>query len=131
MPEKKKINKRAQATNDETEATRPEKKQRKTQAYVPKLRSGPYALILALATLDEEGSQALSKNDLIEIAQPHCDSSFSTPSDPTKFFTAWNSMKTLESKELVCTKGHPTKRYYLSDEGWEVANSMKKANGDY
>jgi crossover junction endonuclease MUS81 len=39
-------------------------------------------------------------------------------------------MKTLESKELVCTKGHPTKRYYLSDEGWEIAKRMKEVNGD-
>jgi crossover junction endonuclease MUS81 len=128
MPEepRKKKNKRPSATIDEPEEPRPEKKSRKVKPYVPQLRSGPYALLLALGSLDEEGNEALSKADLIALAQPHCESSFTAPSDPTKFFTAWNSMKTLESKELVCTKGHPTKRYYLSDEGWEVAKRMKE-----
>ena len=116
--------------NEETEPARPEKKQRKAKLYVPKLRSGPYAIVLALATLDEDSGQALSKSDLVGIAQQHCDSSFTTPSDPTKFFTAWNSMDTLLKKELVCTRGHPTKRYYLSDEGWEVARGMQRANGE-
>ena len=131
MPERtKKKKKRASAVDgqadEEEEEERPPKKPRKTQPYVPKLRSGPYALLLALGTLNRENGQAMSKTDLIEVAQAYCDSSFTAPSDPTKFFTAWNSMKTLESKELVCTKGHPTKRYYLSDEGWEVAVRIKE-----
>ncbi|EXJ87827.1 hypothetical protein A1O1_04754 [Capronia coronata CBS 617.96] len=103
----------------------PARRVRKSQPYVPKLRSGAYALILALGTLDRETNQAIPKNDLMALAQPHCDSSFYAPSDPTKFHTAWKSMQTLENKELVCTKGHPTKKYYLSDEGWEVAVRMK------
>ncbi len=103
----------------------PKRKKRKAQPYVPKLRSGAYALIMALATLDQESNQAIPKDELTRLAQPHCDSSFDVPSDPTKFYTAWQSIKTLESKELICTKGHPAKRYYLSDEGWEVAVRMK------
>lgn len=105
---------------DELEAESPPRK-RKTQPYVPKMRSGAYALVKALGTLDQESNEALPKDRLIDLAQPYCDSNFKVPSDPTKFFTAWNSMKTLETKELVCTKGHPVKKYYLSDEGWEVA----------
>ncbi|KAK7890657.1 Crossover junction endonuclease mus81 [Exophiala xenobiotica] len=112
-----------EAEQEEQESPRPKK--RKAQPYVPKLRSGAYALIMALATLDQESNQAIPKDELIRLAQPHCDSSFDVPSDPTKFYTAWQSIKTLESKELICTKGHPAKRYYLSDEGWEVAVRMK------
>lgn len=111
----------------EAEQESPVRRPRKTQAYVPKLRSGAHALIMALATLDQESNQALPKAELMELAQPHSDASFYAPSDPTKFYTAWQSIKTLESKELICTKGHPTKRYYLSDEGWEVAIRMKAA----
>ncbi|KIX03078.1 uncharacterized protein Z518_06628 [Rhinocladiella mackenziei CBS 650.93] len=109
----------------EPEQASPVRRPRKTQPYVPKLRSGAYALMLALTTLDQDSNQAIPKKELIELAQPHCDSSFFAPSDPTKFYTAWKSMETLERKELVCTKGHPTKKYYLSDEGWEVATRMK------
>ncbi|RMZ80851.1 hypothetical protein DV737_g2816, partial [Chaetothyriales sp. CBS 132003] len=122
MPRKKRSSKRpAEEAERSGGQSSPPKRARKAQPYVPKFRSGAYALLVALGTLNREQGQALSKTDLIPLAQPYSDSSFTAPTDPTKFFTAWNSMKTLESKELVCTKGHPTKRYYLSDEGWEVA----------
>ncbi len=113
------------AARAEAEQSSPVRKKRKSQPYVPKHRTGPYGLIVALSTLDRESNQALAKPELINLAQEHCDSSYHVPSDTTKFFTAWNSMRTLESKELVCTKGHPTKRYYLSDDGWEVADGIK------
>lgn len=100
------------------------KRKRRAQPYVPKLRTGAYALVMALSTLDQESNQAISKEELKRLAQPHCDASFDVPPDPSKFYTAWQSIKTLESKELVCTKGHPIKKYYLSDEGWEVALRM-------
>ena len=105
--------------------TPPPKKPRKVKAYVPTLRSGAYALILALATIDENASQGLTKVNTIELAQPHCDSSFTAPSDPTKFFTAWNSMKTLVTKDLVYEHGRPLRRYMLTEEGWEVAKRIK------
>ncbi|KPI43124.1 Crossover junction endonuclease mus81 [Cyphellophora attinorum] len=121
--------KRSAASQDQDADTVVAPKKRKTSAYVPKPRSGAFALIMALATLDQDDNKALSKNEVIELAQPHCDASFSVGSDTTKHYTAWSSMKTLETKELVCTKGHPTKRYYLSDDGWETANACKKISG--
>ncbi|PWY80328.1 crossover junction endonuclease mus81 [Aspergillus sclerotioniger CBS 115572] len=109
-----------------TTESQPAKKPRKAKPYVPSLRSGPYALILALATLDEDSSQGLTKTQLIEIAQPNCDSSFTAPSDTSKFHTAWSSMKTLLQKEFVYDFGRPLKKYALTEEGWEVAKRMKK-----
>ena len=113
--------------------TRPAKKPRAAKAYVPAYRSGPYALVLALSTLDEGNtSVGLTKGNLIDRAQPHCDSSFTAPPDPTKFYTAWNSMKTLLQKEFVYERGRPLKRYALTDEGWEVAKRIRQnvpANG--
>jgi crossover junction endonuclease MUS81 len=103
----------------------PPKKVRKVKAYVPTLRSGAYALILALATCAEDSSQGLTKAHTIDLAQTHCDASFITPSDPTKFFTAWNSMKTLITKDLVYEYGRPVRRYMLTEEGWEVAKRIK------
>ena len=116
-------------TNDsappEENPTPPPKKVRKVKAYVPTLRSGAYALILALATCAENASQGLTKAHTINLAQPHCDASFTAPSDPTKFFTAWNSMKTLINKDLVYEHGRPLRRYMLTEEGWEVARRIK------
>lgn len=102
------------------------KKARKAKPYVPTLRSGPYALILALSTLSEDAPSGITKAQTIELAQPHCDSSFSAPSDPTKFYTAWNSMKTLLDKDLMYEKGRPLRKYALTEEGWEVAKRIKK-----
>jgi crossover junction endonuclease MUS81 len=111
--------------DDDDADPRPAKKARKPKPYVPAYRSGAYALVLALANAGE-GNTGLSKPDLIAAAQPYCDASFTAPSDPTKFYTAWNSMKTLLTKELVYERGRPLKRYALTDEGWEVARRIKE-----
>ena len=116
---------------DLTPNAEPSKKPRKTRPFVPALRSGAYAIMLALSTLKEHCStDGLTKQHLIEIAQPHCDSSFTAPSDPTKFYTAWASMKTLQNKALVVEWGHPTKKYGLSEEGWEVAKIVKATSSE-
>lgn len=104
----------------------PAKKPRKPKQYIPAHRSGAYALILALSSVPRESLQSLTKAELQELAQPHCDSSFTAPSDPSKFYTAWNSMNTLVDKYLVHERGRPTRRYALTDEGWELAEKMLK-----
>ncbi|KAH7329931.1 hypothetical protein BKA65DRAFT_539178 [Rhexocercosporidium sp. MPI-PUGE-AT-0058] len=108
------------------EPTTPKKKARKTKPYVPGFRTGPYALLIALSTQEKGSREGITKSHLIELAQPHCDSSFSAPSDPTKFYTAWNSMKTLQNKDMVYEKGRPTRLYYLTDEGWDAAEALLK-----
>ena len=111
---------------EDSDAGPSRKKTRKPKAYVPAFRSGAYALVVALSTQSEDSTQGMTKTELIELAQPHCDSSFSVPSDSTKFYTAWNSMKTLITKELVYERGRPLKRYGLTDEGWDVAKRVKE-----
>jgi crossover junction endonuclease MUS81 len=103
----------------------PPKKPRKSKQYVPALRSGAYALLLGLATQREDSSIGLSKAQLIGLAQPHCDASFTTPVDTTKFYTAWSSMKTLIQKDLVYEHGRPLRRYTLTEEGWTVAKTIQ------
>lgn len=104
----------------------PAKKPRKPKPYVPALRSGPYGLLLGLGTLNENASQSMTKAQLIEAAQPYCDASFTVPTDPTKFYTAWNSMKTLVQKDLVYEHGRPLRKYALTEEGWEVTKRIQK-----
>ncbi|KAF7719741.1 Uncharacterized protein PECH_005698 [Penicillium ucsense] len=113
-------------TSDTGVAEQPAKKPRKARPYVPPLRSGPYAILLGLATQDENASQGLTKAQLIEVAQPYCDSSFTAPPDPSKYFTAWSSMRTLIQKDLVYEHGRPVRKYALSEEGWEVAKRIQK-----
>lgn len=90
------------------------------------MRSGAYALLLGLATIGENATQGMTKAHLIEVAQQWCDASFTAPTDPTKFYTAWNSMKTLIQKDLVYEHGRPLRKYALSEDGWEVAKRIRK-----
>ncbi|KAG6003228.1 Crossover junction endonuclease mus81 [Claviceps maximensis] len=132
MPEHPQVRKAAErAQREEAEAAQngPATKKRKTKQpkpYVPAFRSGAYALLIGLSSLPDDASASLTKPELIELSQPHCDSSFTAPNDPTKFYTAWNSMKTLIQKELVYERGRPLRRYALTDDGWEVARRMKE-----
>ena len=77
--------------------------------------------------MSEESLQSLSKKEVIELAQPHCESSFTVPSESGKFYTAWNSMTTLVNKDLVQEKGRPLRKYALTEDGWEVARRIKAA----
>jgi len=127
------VNPWAASDDDADNQPRPAKKPRKAKPYVPAYRSGAYALVLALSLQDENDLVGLTKAALIETAQAYSDASFTAPPDPTKFYTAWNSIKTLEAKELVCERGRPLKRYALTDEGWEVAKRIRElaiARGD-
>ncbi|KAL7267175.1 Crossover junction endonuclease mus81 [Rhizina undulata] len=99
----------------------PTTKKRKTRPYKPADRSGAYALLKALYS--EDGELNLTKDELIPLAQPHCDSNFRAAIGPGKFHTAWSSMKTLLEKELVFDIGNP-KRYSLTEAGVEIARGL-------
>ena len=128
MPRRKRLpagaNAAINADDEDLPEERPAKKPRKTKAYVPTLRSGPYGLIIGLSTLGEDASVGMTKSQLIEVAQPHCDASYTAPPDPTSFYTAWSSMRTILDKDLVKERGRPSRRYMLTDEGWEVARRI-------
>ncbi|KAG8165105.1 hypothetical protein KVR01_005380 [Diaporthe batatas] len=114
---------------EEEEPAPAPKKPRKTKQYVPAFRSGAYAIIVALSSIPENGPEGMSKLDLIDKAQPHCNSSF-TAMEPGKFYTAWSSIKTLTSKELVYERGRPAKRYALTEEGRDVARRIQEVNAN-
>ncbi|KAK4171851.1 putative crossover junction endonuclease mus-81 [Triangularia setosa] len=108
-------------------APAPKRPARQPRIYVPQYRSGAFALLLILAGQDRNAAMpGMSKEELIAAAQPHSDASFSVPSDNTKFYTAWGSMRALESKELVVKRGRPVVRYALTDEGWVVAARVRE-----
>ncbi|KIH87155.1 crossover junction endonuclease MUS81 [Sporothrix brasiliensis 5110] len=100
--------------------------QRTRKAYVPVLRQGGYAILMALSSPEANGRDWLAKPEVIELAQPHCDASF-TVAPPGRFYTAWKSIETLLKNDLVAERGRPHKRYALTDEGWEVANKLRAA----
>ena len=102
----------------------PAKKPRKQKQYVPAVRSGAYALLMALS--EPSTRPNVTKSELIQIAGPFCDTSFEVASDKNSYYTAWNSMKTLKDKDLVLITGNPPK-YNISPDGAEVARRMRHA----
>ncbi|CAG8541288.1 2832_t:CDS:2, partial [Racocetra fulgida] len=106
----------------------PEPKRQKTttasKVYVPKYRSGAYAIMLALYKSSEiDSNPNMTKADLIKEAQRYCDASFDIPSGKQKFYTAWNSMKTLLDKNYVYKNDYPS-RFSLTESGLLVARQM-------
>jgi crossover junction endonuclease MUS81 len=92
--------------------------------YIPKFRSGGWAILRALETFPQNAS--VTKAELVRVAHQFCDSSFETPLD-NKFYTAWNSMKTLLEKGYVYKNGNPP-RFCLTDEGLDIARTLIKAS---
>lgn len=114
-------------TADGDESASPKKKKpiRKPKEYIPAKDSGPYAILLALyraGSRSGRGNVYMAREEVIEIAQPYCASSF-TESDRGSYYTAWNSMKNLCEKEYVHQKGRPYK-FALTEAGAELAQKL-------
>jgi crossover junction endonuclease MUS81 len=99
------------------------KRRAPARQYIPKLRSGAWAILRALETFPLEAS--VTKTDIIRVARQFCDTSFDTPVD-NKYYTAWNSMKTVLEKGYVYKTGNPPK-YTLTEEGLEIAQRLVQA----
>lgn len=89
------------------------------KTYIPQPRSGAYALLLGLVLAIDHPERSttvfLTKTELIRLAQPYSDASF-THSEKGAYYTAWNSMKTLVNKGYIYVTGNPHK-YCLTEDG--------------
>ncbi|XP_028040924.1 crossover junction endonuclease MUS81 isoform X2 [Bombyx mandarina] len=97
------------------------------KCYKPVYRSGSYAILIALLENFRENQikPLLTKEQLIERAQPHCEESFVRPK-PDTYYTAWSSMSKLITKGLV-NKTVKKKTYYnLTENGIKLASDLLK-----
>ncbi|SCU94991.1 LAME_0F10242g1_1 [Lachancea meyersii CBS 8951] len=108
--------------NNDPDDERPKKKRK----YVPKRRSGAYAILLALLENNSPRSGS-SKNEVVALASKYCDHSFTSNPTSRDFHSAWSAIKTLLARELVYEEGRP-KRYVLTQEGEEMAHSLKRTD---
>ncbi|KAJ1957039.1 Crossover junction endonuclease mus81, partial [Linderina pennispora] len=103
---------------------------RKPRVYVPRYRSGAFALLLGLykAYSLYGPDYFIPKSDLIQFSEQYTDTSFhgsgSGSRAPRSFsqYTAWNAMKTLETKSLAERQGGV--KYCLTDDGVEIAKKV-------
>ncbi|CCF58517.1 hypothetical protein KAFR_0E03660 [Kazachstania africana CBS 2517] len=101
----------------------PKKKQRK---YIPKKRSGGYAILLSL--LEQNAiHRGIAKERVIEGGQKYCDHSLSGNFATKEYYGAWSSITSLKKHDLVLEEGRP-KLYSLTEAGLELANTLKVAD---
>ncbi|KAG5419642.1 MUS81 [Candida metapsilosis] len=115
--------KKVDQLEEEESPTRPAKRAR-TSSYVPKQRSGAFAIMVALYLKDREG-RGMTREQISQHGAQYSDKAFTTSA--TSMYSAWDSIKTLIKKELVYVTGRSPKMYYLTDEGKELASKLKTA----
>jgi crossover junction endonuclease MUS81 len=113
-------------TGDSTATKTGTKRRALVRQYIPRYRTGGWAILRALDTFPPDAS--VTKADIVRVAHQYCDTSFDTPLD-NKFYTAWNSMKTLLERGYVYKSGNPP-RYCLTEEGAEIAQSLAAADAN-
>lgn len=102
-----------------------------SRPYHPKFRTGSWAMLIAL--FRSENPQGLTKQELIDAAQPLCDTSFTEPTDYNGFYSSWSSMTTLRNKNLVDvlrTGDANTTRYTLTEDGKHMAKELDAEERD-
>lgn len=94
--------------------------------YTPSLRSGSYAILIALYKNSVQPNSVgfMLKSDIIKVGQEFCDASFMKATHGS-YYTAWSSMKTLLAKKLITKEGSPAK-FSLTDSGNTIAEQLYK-----
>ena len=107
-------------------AARPVKRRRRD--YVPRPKSGPWALLLSLeaARLEPSYPGFLTKKELIARATPLATHSFEAR--PPDYYSAWSSMKALIDRGYVRRWSNPAK-FDLTTLGLELAVRLKAEAG--
>lgn len=121
-------NKRKNDLDETDNSNEKPKRQRKPKQYIPRKRSGGYAILLALYLGDKE-RKGLRKEEIILYATPYSDKSFNSNPSANEFYSAWSSIKILQTHFLVDCSGRSPRMYFLSDEGFELAKRLKETEG--
>jgi ERCC4-type nuclease len=95
------------------------------KSYVPKARSGCYAVLLTLSQHSAEPGYPgyLTKAELCEAAQPLADQSFTLASVRAEHYNAWSGVGTLLKHGLVTKWSNPAK-FNITDKGLELAKRI-------
>lgn len=114
-------------SNDNARAGRTNSKGQRTKQYVPRYRSGGYAILLALRKNERKTKrgEGMTKAPLIDIARDFCDSEFEANHNTGTHYSAWNSINSLIKHDLVYASKKRFSTYYLTDTGREIADRLR------
>ena len=120
--DKKRSNSSENTDEDGAGSKKQKKIRRSTREYVPKYRSGAYAILLALLHGKRKGKEFMLKTELAEAAQPFTDEPIVDSG-----YDGWSCMnKTLVAKEMVMKEGKKNAKFSLSDKGFALAEKLVK-----
>ncbi|KAG9065321.1 Crossover junction endonuclease mus81 [Linnemannia hyalina] len=108
------------ADRDEPKSKKPRKASAKP--YVPRYRSGSFAILLALLEAEVQHNQrSLTRDEILITGQKFAEHSLANKAHGT-FYSGWDSMKTLTGKGLVYQNG---KDYHMTGEGRDTAWQLR------
>ncbi|AGO13288.1 AaceriAFR141Cp [[Ashbya] aceris (nom. inval.)] len=99
---------------------------RKKRKYVPRKRSGAYAILLGALELGCP-PRGLTKEEIIDAAAKYCDVSFVSNPLTREFYSAWTAIKVLIEHDLILEQGRP-RRYIVTEAGEQMAETLKDAD---
>ncbi|KAL8280622.1 hypothetical protein RQP46_006945 [Phenoliferia psychrophenolica] len=128
----------ASADSDDDNDNEPAQKKKKGKEYVPRMRSGPFGILVGLYVLSSFDVQEnwVTKPELIEVASDYSENSYTEASKSHcgKFegggqhsYTAWSSMTTVVDKNLVQRDKKRPERFALTDKGYTLAELLIKS----
>ena len=107
------------------------KKSNASQPYIPRVGTGPYAILLWLYEQSSYyNTNTATKEDIIEGAQKYATASFTDPISNNRFnhtaYTAWNTKKLEDNKYIIRDRkgGGGLHRFTLTLEGKSVGELM-------
>lgn len=111
----------------ELEVPTTRKRRTTKRAYIPKHRSGGYAIliVMVIARADIRG---MVRTEICEQASEYCDNAFSSNPASGVFYSAWQSINTLLNNDLVYKHGRSPARYYLTEEGKDLGLKLAKSS---
>jgi len=95
---------------------------KRSKEYVPKTRSGAYAVLLTLYEWSKKPDYVgyMRKAELQTHAQPLSDQPFNIQNAHSEFYTAWSGVNTLMKHALMTKWSNPCK-YNITEKGMELA----------
>ncbi|GAA5982197.1 hypothetical protein JCM10908_004779 [Rhodotorula pacifica] len=117
-----------------------ESKEPKSREYIPRQNSGGYAILLALYknASFEERQTWITKQQIMDDGQEYSNTPFETGTANRGgqaqggqgfTFSAWNSMKTLTSKDLTVSDNKRPAKFALTSTGYDLAERLAASAG--
>eukprot|EP00466_Bigelowiella_natans_P017581 jgi/Bigna1/136419/aug1.33_g11127 len=105
------------------------KESKPPKAYLPRYRSGGYAILVAMAEASQEPEYQgfMTKKEICERGKRHADEPFE--SSYQHYYSSWSSMATLVKHELINRNNTRPVKFHLTSKGHQIAQVLLVKQG--